>query len=393
MENVSWLIILSLCGCLADCIDLGPFIRIAQCRSQCLQKFRTDETYDWFPGRQENPCAECWQNCEAVEKRWEEARKTICEQNDRYEQCPACQIACTYRETRVAEKYLPSMLPAPKKDPVTLDKFDVAIVLRKINNEWKDMGYYPGGRLPKLRLDSWIIVITEQGINQYSWQEWVPTLESLKEGLLYEATVSWKDLSTQLRRQKMLQQKKLNDKVKQLFLEKYGEKVLAEWRNHEDSQMSDEVFRRFFFRREDERNDDEVSEADDANNTANSLENPSTKKNESLSEKPSYIVSWEPETGGLIGNQVTESNFVQISLYPGTKYLVRIASNEGPGSFPIEVDTRPNSFQIKRVKIKHCDTYFFWYFYFAFVFLALLLLILLVRQLKKRNNKVIVEDV
>ncbi|XP_035739616.1 uncharacterized protein LOC118449309 [Vespa mandarinia] len=391
MENVSWLIILSLCASLVNCLDLGPVVRIAQCRSQCLKRYSTDGTCDWFSSRPENICSECWQNCEAVEKRWEETSKTICE-GEHYTQCPACQIACSYRKTRVAEKYLPSMLPAPKKGPINLDNFDVAIVMRKVHKQWKDTGYYPGGRVPNLRPDTWIIVVTEQGMKQYSWQEWVPTLECLKEGLLYEATVSWKDVSIQLRKQQDLEQKRFNDRVRQFFLEKYGEKVLTEWRSQEDSQISEEVFRRFFFRRKDERND-EVLEADGSPSTnGNSFEDLVIEKDGFSKKKESYIVSWEPETGGLIGNQVTDSNSVQISLFPGTKYLVRIASNEGPGSFPIEVDTRPGSIQVKRVKRNFQDLYP-WDVSAACISAVIIIFAIIIAKFLRKKKKINVEDV
>lgn len=285
------------------------------------------------------------------------------------------------------------MLPAPRKGPINLDNFDVAVVMRKVHKQWKDAGYYPGGRVPNLRPDTWIIVVTEQGMRQYSWQEWVPTLESLNEGLLYEATVSWKDVSIQLRRQQDLEQKRFNDRVRQFFLEKYGEKVLAEWRSQElDSQISEDVFRRFFFRRKDERNDD-VLEADGSPSTnANSFDDLTVDRDGPMKKKESYIVSWEPETGGLIGNQVTDSNSVQISLFPGTKYLVRIASNEGPGSFPIEVDTRPGSVQVKRVKRNFQDLYP-WDVYAACISAVIIIFAIAIVKFLRRKKKANVEDV
>lgn len=238
------------------------------------------------------------------------------------------------------------MLPAPSKAPIILDRFDVAVVMRKLYKQWRVAGYYPGERTPNLRPDTWIIVAMENGMKHYSWQEWIPKLESLKEGPLYEATISWKDVQTQLQKQRSLEQVRFNNRVRQFFLEKYGEKVLAEWRSQEDSPMSDEIFRRFFFRRKDDRSDD--LEADNTPSTSNAYNDRTDKDH--IGNKESYVVSWEPETGGLMGNQVTDSNSAQISLLPGTKYLVRIASNDGPGSFPIEVDTRPNCVQVKRIE-------------------------------------------
>lgn len=278
-------------------------------------------------------------------------------------QCPACQTACTYRKTRIEEKYLPSMLPAPKKAPLDLDKFDVAVVMRKLYKQWRVAGYYPGERTPNLRPDTWIIVAMENGMKHYSWEEWVPKLESLKEGPLYEAIISWKDVQTQLQKQRSQQQVRFNNRVRQFFLEKYGEKVLAEWRSQEDSQISDDIFRRFFFRRKDDRSEDDL-EADNAPSTSNAY-NDRIDLKDRLEGKESYVVSWEPETGGLMGNQVTDSNCAQISLLPGTKYLVRIASNDGPGSFPIEVDTTPSFVQVKRIK-PPIQVLYFWHIYAGF---------------------------
>lgn len=245
------------------------------------------------------------------------------------------------------EEYLPSILPAPKKAPIRLDRFDVAVEMRKLHKQWRVAGYYPGQRTPNLKPDTWIIVVMEDGVKHYSWEEWVPTLESLKAGLLYEATVSWKDVQTQLQKQRALEQVRFNNRVRQFFLEKYGEKVLAEWRHQEESPISDEIFRRFFFRRKDDRSDD-LPSADNVPSTSNAY-NEVVDKGQA-GNKESYVVSWEPEAGGLMGNQEADSNSAQISLLPGTKYLVRITSNDGPGSFPIEVDTRPNNVQVKRME-------------------------------------------
>ncbi|XP_017877321.1 uncharacterized protein LOC108623378 [Ceratina calcarata] len=359
--KISWFLFLVYATVVSG-FDLGPIIRLAQCRSQCLRKHTIDGNCDLYAGHQETTCSMCWQYCEALENRWEKTR-TICE-GDQYLHCPACQTACIYRKTRVEEKYLPSMLPAPKKAPIDLDKFDVAVVMRKVFKQWRVSGYYTGHRTLKLRPDTWIVVAMEDGVKHYSWQEWVPKLEALKEGALYEATISWRDVRAQLQKQRSLEQVRFNNQVRQFFLEKYGEKVLAEWRSQKDSQISDEVFRRFFFRRKDDRPQDL-----EADNT------PSTGNNDRIDDYPenkeSYVVSWEPETGGLMGNQVTDSNSAQISLLPGTKYLVRIASNDGPGSFPIEVDTRPGSVQAKRIEGMH--EVYPWEIFYAVCLCALIL--------------------
>lgn len=202
-----------------------------------------------------------------------------------------------------------------------------------------------------MRPDTWIIAVVEDGVQHYSWAEWTPTLESLKEGPLVEATLSWRDVETQLKKQRELEQKRFNDRVRQFYLEKYGERVLFEWRDSQDSPIPEEVFRRFFFRR---RSDDTTvgpsrSEAAvDETNSRRVLERDDIAGESEV--KESFVVSWEPETGGLMGNQVVDSTTAQISLLPGTRYLVRIASNEGPGSFPIEVDTRPSSVHVWRLK-------------------------------------------
>ena len=226
------------------------------------------------------------------------------------------------------------MLPTPEKAPVVLDRFDVAVMMRNVRDQWRIVGYFPGETRPELRQDTWIIVATENGMKHYSWQEWVPKLESLKKGFFYEATVSWKDVDAQIRRQKSLEKTRANDRLRQVFLEIYGEKVLAEWKSQEFIRISKEVFRRFFFKGG-KKDDFEVDNAPPKVYNDRIREEASRE-----TKKESYVVSWQPETGGLKGNQVTDSNSAQISLLPGTKYLVRIASNEGPGSFPIEVDTR-----------------------------------------------------
>ncbi|XP_034942874.1 uncharacterized protein [Chelonus insularis] len=336
-----WFVFLVSCMRIAAAFDLGPLIRIAQCRIQCLKKHSADGTCDWYYNRGESVCSECWQNCESLETQWE-ATKFICE-GDEYLRCPACQTACLYRKTRVEEEYLPSSLPAPAKGPIKIGQHDIAILLRKASNVWKEYGYYPGTRVPLLRADTWIVAVLEDGIKHFSWEEWTPTLESLKEGPLVEATLSWRDVDIQIQRQRELEQKKFNDRVRQFYLEKYGEKVLVEWRDSQDSPIPEEVFRRFFFKRR--------SEGEDIN--SGDLSN-SFKQNKFLEasdgEGESYVVSWEPETGGLMGNQVVDTRSAQISLLPGTKYLVRIASNDGPGSFPIEIDTRPTSVHVWKIK-------------------------------------------
>ena len=291
----------------------------------------------------------------------------------------------------MVEQYLPSTLPAPHRAPVNLAKNDVAVLMRKIRNEWKVSDYYPGLRAPPtLRQDEWIIaVVKDGGVVHFSWEEWTPTLDSLKEGPLFEATVSWRDVDSQLKRQQILEQKRFNDRVRQFFLEKYGEKVL-EWRNQdEESAIPEEVFRRFFFRRRDQ--EPNIHEIEDQNPEPSTVDSEDERAQSQVG-KESFVVSWEPETGGLMGNQVADSNFAQISLLPGTKYLVRIASNEGPGSFPIEVDTRPSSVQIHRLKKNFVDdmNIYPWIFLAPSILAAVLvsLLIVVVKICRRTNKKI-----
>ncbi|XP_076238219.1 uncharacterized protein LOC143181599 [Calliopsis andreniformis] len=385
--EISWCLFFTWCVAVASSFDLGPIIRVAQCRSQCLRKHTDDGICESYSGHQQTTCSLCWQYCEALENRWEKTR-TICE-GDQYLHCPSCQTACTYRKTRIEETYLPSMLPAPKKAPINVDKFDVVVEMRKLYKQWRVAGYYPGERTPNLRPDTWIIVAMENGEKHYSWQEWVPTLDSLKPGPLYEATISWKDMQSQLQKQRALEQIRFNNRVRQFFLEKYGEKVLAEWRNQEESPMSDEVFRRFFFRRKDDRSDDSL-EAGSAPSTSNTY-------NDRISEgqpgsKESFVVSWEPETGGLMGNQVADTNSAQISLLPGTKYLVRIASNDGPGSFPIEVDTRPNTVQVKKID-KILEYLYPWDIFAGSTCAAVLVAVIVLMNICKKKKRIEVEEV
>jgi hypothetical protein len=287
----------------------------------------------------------------------------------------------------VVEEYLPSMLPAPHRAPVSLAKNDVAILMRKIRQEWKVFDYYPGIRTPSsLRQDEWIVAVVEDGgVAHYSWEEWMPTLDSLKEGPLFEATISWRDVDSQLKHQQVLEQKRFNDRVRQFFLEKYGEKVL-EWRNQdEDQAIPEEVFRRFFFRRK-----DHESHQIDENSEPSTVDSEDERKQTQVA-KESFVVSWEPETGGLMGNQVADSDFAQISLLPGTKYLVRIASNEGPGSFPIEVDTRPSSIQVHRIK-KNFENIYPWAFLAASMCAAIIVCIIIIVKLLRKGKEVEPED-
>lgn len=222
--------------------------------------------------------------------------------------------------------------------------------MRKIGSTWKESGYYPGSKVPSLRQDTWIVAVLDDGLRHYSWEEWTPTLESLNQGPLVEATLSWTDIDVQLKKQREIEQKRFNDRIRQFYLEKYGEKALVERSDYHNAPIPEEVFRRFFFRRTWD-NDNDESQPSNSDNVKTNTEEIFDKAKQQRQDE-SYVVSWEPETGGLMGNQVVDTTSAQISLLPGTKYLVRIASNDGPGSYPIEVDTRPNSVQTWWLKKK-----------------------------------------
>ena len=266
---------------------------------------------------------------------------------------------------------------------------EVAIVLRKVNNGWKESGYFPGNRAPSLRPDTWIVAVLEEGIAHYSWDEWVPKVDALKEGTLVEATISWKDIAQQLAKQRHHEQKRFNDRVRQFYLEKYGERVLFEWRDSQDAPIPEEVFRRFFFRRR----SDEAAESKD--NVASELMEQNTERlfekdqiEGTSGDKESFVVSWEEEGGGLMGNQVVDSTSAQISLLPGTVYLARIASNEGPGSFAIEIDTRILSVEIWKAN-HFVEIYIVYILAVAAAIIAFCAVVFIVNVQKKQSKKII----
>uniref|UniRef100_A0A0C9PL18 TNC protein n=1 Tax=Fopius arisanus TaxID=64838 RepID=A0A0C9PL18_9HYME len=383
-----WILVLSVfCVTMGQGFDLGPIVRIAQCKIMCIKTHSTDGTCDRSFNPAENICNDCWHNCDSLETQWE-ATKSICE-GDENLRCEGCQTACSYRTTRPEEEYLPSSLPAPTKGPVKLGRYDVAVELHRVGGAWKPYGYYCGLRQPSVRPDNWILVILQDGIRHYSWEEWTPTLESLKDGPLVEATLSWRDVDDQLKRQRDVEQKRFNDRVRQSYLEKYGEKVLVEWRERKDRPIPEEIFRRFFFRR---RNEDELQFDMGFRDSYPVFKNQASSVRPTM-EKQSYVVSWEPETGGLMGNQVVDTRTAQISLLPGTKYLVRIASNDGPGSFSIEIDTRPKSVQVWRIK-KKLENFYPWAAVTGVMSAALVIMMaLIVRRVIKSKTVVDEEEV
>lgn len=283
------------------------------------------------------------------------------------------------------EEYLPSALPAPERLPTALKKYDVAILLRKVDNSWRESGYYPGSRVTRMRPNTWLIVVSGDGVKHYSYDEWVPTLESLKPGALYEATISWKNVDSQIRKHQMLEQKEFNDRVRQFYLEKYGHKVVHERETEGDSPASASVFKNFFFKRRNDE-DDKILGVNVKPSTSVELSDDDIEDVES--KKESWVVAWEPEAGGLMGNQEADSNFAQITLLPGTKYRVRVASKDGPGSFPIEVDTSSAFVQVHRLK-KNFENIYAWGIIAASMSMLIFIIVFVVIKLLTRSKKAV----
>ena len=300
-------------------------------------------------------------------------------------QCPMCKAICKYRSRSVVE-YLPSTLPAPERPPTSLKKYDVAILLRKVDNNWTYSGCYTGPSAPRMSTNMWLIVASEDGVKQYTYDEWVPTLESLRPGALFEATISWKNIESQIRRNNKHEQKEFNDRVRQFYLEKYGHKVVNERETEGNSPASESVFKNFFFKRKNDKDDTILG--DDLKPFTN-LKYSDDDFEDDASRKESWVVIWEPEAGGLIGNQEADSNFAQITLLPGTKYRVRIASKDGPGSFPIEIDTSSSFVQVHRLK-KNFENICRWGILTASISMAICIIALVIIQFMKTKSKKIV---
>lgn len=232
------------------------------------------------------------------------------------------------------------MLPAPENRPITMGPHDVAIVFqRQYKRKWDFQDYYYGRTLIGMEYPChWIIVVTENGPKQYTWQRWVPNLESLKEGPLVEASISWRNASQQLEFQQKLEETRITHDHRR-HLQLSSEKVLM---MTIDNKLQRTLIQQLFWKsdaseRKLSRNKywdkfsetcryylDDEDDDDDGNDSSNK----------------SLVVTWGPEAGGLTGNQVPDGDSAQISLLPGVKYQVRVASNNGPGSFPIVIDTR-----------------------------------------------------
>ena len=292
------------------------------------------------------------------------------------------------------EEYLPSTLAAPQKPPASMKKYDVAILMRKIYNVWRESGYYPGGLVAHLRPNMWLIVVSGDGVKHYTRDEWEPTLLSLKPGPLFEATISWRNVEAQIRKHNMDDQKEFNDRVRQFYLEKYGHKVVDERKPEGDEPASESVFKDFFFRK---RNHEEDQNIEENARPSTSVDFIDEESEELAVKKESWVVAWEPETGGLMGNQEADTNFAQITLLPGTKYRVRIASKDGPGSFPIEVDTSSKFVQVHQIK-KNFENIYAWAIITAsistLIFITVFAIVkLLTKSKKNMDNEEEVEEV
>lgn len=57
--EIAWFLILSQwCITLVIGFDLGPMVRIGQCRSECLRRHSVDGSCDWYSNRGETVCSE-----------------------------------------------------------------------------------------------------------------------------------------------------------------------------------------------------------------------------------------------------------------------------------------------------------------------------------------------
>ncbi|KAL6254542.1 hypothetical protein P5V15_014595 [Pogonomyrmex californicus] len=218
-----------------------------------------------------------------------------------------CETAYKFYITREnnteEEKYDPTKLPAPEENGIIdMNEYDIAVLMQKnLQGIWEKKHYYYVKQQFEMIPGGWVIIVADDGVvKQYSWEKWRPKLESLKTGgPLYQAHITWQDWRTQLKNQ--------------------CEKVTSNY------------FKTVLKRR-------------------------MTKEKQS---KPSFVVTWQQETGdGIMGNQVTDSESAQISL-PRGKYLVRIATNNGPGSYPIVIDTKiyesPKKSNDKQSYVQNCS--------------------------------------
>ncbi|XP_029675830.1 uncharacterized protein LOC115243188 [Formica exsecta] len=313
-------------------LDLGEIIKTAQCQSSCLRNFTTDDKC-WNVGRDENTqCEKCWQTCEFLGPFDNKLRLEFCNRGVFFN-CSSCEIACTFYRTYGIEEnqYDPTKLPAPEEDEIIrMNKHDMAITLRKnLLGIWEMDKHYTANQKIEMKPGNWIIITNENGaIKHYSWEKWWPTLQSLKDGPLFQANITWMDWQTQLNKQR-----------EEISLP--GDKIFLELRNKKKKRI-----------------------------------------------RPSFVVTWQEETGnGIMGNQVADSESAQISLPPG-RYSIRVATNDGPGSYSIVIDTA--KYKIKNeIHLFICRVIKWDIILSVLLWLLILLLVLLIKAIisKRRKNK------
>jgi len=200
----AWLLVLIFCATLsltvAD-LDLGPFIKLAQCRSSCLRHHMIDDNC-WQLNKtdiQINDCYECWDSCEILDAMEKEERRDTCAKHDYqspkylrltvarfvpmnssknnvlHPQCKGCETACKFYQTHGMEtdKYEPTKLPAPEENKtIHMNNYDVAVVMQK-NKEgiWEMENYYSAKQQFGMKPCGWIIVVRDDGIiKHYSFR-------------------------------------------------------------------------------------------------------------------------------------------------------------------------------------------------------------------------------
>ncbi|XP_015605589.1 uncharacterized protein LOC107272701 [Cephus cinctus] len=336
MSVIRFLVWTMCCVTLGAAFNLEPYLSIARCKSSCISKYSIDGSCD-SENSEELSCSKCWYNCESLLFEWDDTRD-MCEKPNCIK-FPECVNPCYYYKSQEPKsEYLPSMLPAPKSDKITLGRFDVGIVFKRMNVEWKKYEWFNSKTIPTLDLNSWIIVVTQSGVEHWSKINWSPSLVTLKEGPLYEATLTWKNPSN-------IFMQKLNHVKTMLNSETEIIHMDADYLSSEALKI---VVKPTL----------STKASTGSLSPELSLDLPMTTESFDYPQASelTYIVSWQPEAGGLMGNQVTKSSTTQISLLPGVKYQVRIATNDGPGSYAIEVDTTSGSQQVTSKQDDSLDT-------------------------------------
>ncbi|XP_039310268.1 uncharacterized protein LOC105197307 [Solenopsis invicta] len=288
--KIAWLPALIFCATLASVaagLDLGPIIKTAQCCSTCLRRYTINGTYMERNGSLNYNSYMCWVSCDHLSVWNKEDRAPYC---NIFQNCEGCKTACTFYKLREEEEYETTKLPAPEENKtIHINDYDIAVLMQK---NWKGIWEVKSYRFSKQQLTikpgDWIIVVTDDGVvKHYSWEKWRPKLQVLKAGgPLYQAYITWQDWRTQLKNQR---ERIISNGFKGIFQDQY------------QSKKETTIYE---YQRE-----------------------------------PSFVITWQQETGdGIMGNQVTDSESAQISLSCG-KYLVRVATDNGPGSYPIVIDT------------------------------------------------------